>query len=436
MQRTAVAHAAKAATAYLPIFALLAAAAPAAAQLSPLVPGTGLQQAPAPEETSVGERVPAGYVATGGQVGDFLIYPTADLQEYYNSNVFVTETGKKSDVATFFDPAITANSNWNTDALNFLVTGQIERYANQVSENQSNFSAASNGRYDISNGVFLTGAIGYEYAHEDRTSPDTIFNQAFPTAYQVMSGRLGYVHDAGQLGFRVDTGADYYTYNNNVTSTGTPIPETDRNRIEYGVTPRVSYELTPGYEAYVQTPVNLRQYQATVDANGLKRDSYGYEFDAGTAFKITNLVNGQVYLGYEDQVYQDARLSSPAGLTFGGNVLWNATQEDSVRLTLARTVEETTVSTASSFLQSSVALDVEHQLRANVLLTAGGSYSDQNYQGLNRDDNVYAANAGIRYLINEYLSANVTAVYAVRLSNVSPNGYHQETLLASLHFQY
>lgn len=444
MQRTGFVRSRRLALSLSSLAAFFLAGGPAGAQVAPLIPGTATlgPEATVPERTSVGQRVEPEYAAIGGQIGDFLFFPTLDLQELYNSNVFVTETDKKSDFATFISPALSVASNWNSNALNFLVSDQTRRYVSQVSENESNVSVATNGRLDILRNVYLTGALGYQLAHEDRTSPNTVIGQKFPTEYQLASARLGYVHDVGILGFRLDGGVDDYSYNNNSLASGATVIETDRNRVEYGLTPRVTYEIVPGYHAFIQVPVNVREYQAKFDQFGLQRSSHGYEFDAGTAFEVTSLVNGELYVGYLEQDYDDARLPAAQGPAFGANLLWNPTTLTSVRLNAARTVEETTLGgvaplvAVSSFIQSTVGASIEHSLLRNVLLTGGMSYTDQNYQGISRDDVIYAANAGGRYLLNQYLSATLTANYQTRQSNVAPNSYHQETILAGLRLQY
>lgn len=429
------------------------------AQVAPVIPGTPVQgpaatpaltpAAPpppraAPEEggplQAAGEQIGPEYRPRGSEHGDFIFYPSMDLQEYYNSNIFVTETGTKSDLATFISPALSVVSDWSPDegALNFLVNGQIRRYGTQVSENESNVSVDTNGKYIISHeaSMYLTGDLGYQLNHEDRTSPDTVANQKVPTEYQEASAKLGFVRDAGILGFHLDSGADLYSYNNNVTATGVAVPETDRNRVEYTVTPRLTYAIVPGYGAFIQAPLNLREYQAKFDASGFQRSSRGYELDAGTTFQVTNLIDGQAYVGYLEQHYDDPRLAKAKGPSFGGSLLYNPTLQASVRLNVGRSVQETTLAPASSLIQTQVGLTGAYELFSSILLSAGFNYSDQSYQGLARDDHVYVGTLSGRYLINRNLWGTLSLNYQTRLSNVAPNSYHQESILAGVRLQY
>jgi len=377
---------------------------PAAAQS---IPGPLPPEATVPERQSVLQRPRPDYDPLGARVGSFLIFPSVNLTETYDSNVFVTQTDPKSDFLTTLLPTVQVRSDWNNHALNFLTAGEIKRYAKQVGENHSNFLASSDGRVDIQRDIFLTSGLSYRFAHEARTSPNAVVTEKNPIAYQVGDAYVAYVHEPGRLGFRLDGSIDYYSYNNGVTVSGATIPETGRNRVEYAVSPTLTYEIVPGYHAFVRTRLNWREYMAQFDAGGFDRSSHGFEVDAGTAVALGPTMNGELFVGYFDQEYADSRLPTASGPSFGGNLLWNVTELTSIRGSIARTVEETIVASASSFLQTAVGLSAEHELLQNVLLTAGLTYVVQDFQGFSRTDSNYVAAAGARYLVTRNLNAGV-----------------------------
>lgn len=388
------------------------------------------------ERQSVLQRSRPDYDPLGAHLGSFLLYPSADLSETYNSNVFVTPTNTKADLLTTFSPAVQLRSNWNNDALNFVSSGQIKRYATQVGENNSNALAGTDGRLDIERDVYLTGRLSYQLLHEDRASPNTVLNQKNPTEYQQASAGSDFVHESGRLGLRVGGGVDYYTYNNEATLTNTIIPETGRNRVEYNFGPRVSYEIVPGYEAFVQARGNYRQYMSEFATGGLDTTSHGYAVDAGTAVHLGATMNGEVFAGWFAQDYNDARLAPVSGPHFGGALLWNVTQQTSIRGSLARTVEETIVIGASSFVQTLASVSVEHELRRNVLLNAGAAYVIQDFQGVVRTDTTYLANVGARYMITRNLNSGVGVTWSQRDSTAPGNNYDQILISADVKVQF
>lgn len=394
-----------------------------------------------PEQQSVFMRTLPQFAPRGQPIGAFILYPGIDIGGAYNSNVYATQSNTKGDFVASLDPSLSLRSNWIRNALNFNVSGAFRRYAQQTANNENNFSADVDGRLDIRTDTYMTGGIGYRLAHEPRTSPNTVLNQKYPTEYQLTTGKLGFVRERGIIGFELHSQVSYYSYNNNVTGNGTPIAESDRNRIEYSVTPRITYQIVKGYRAFIQASGNERSYQSKFDQFGYQRDSHGYQVDAGTAVQLTNLITGEIFAGYLQQDYKDSRLPTASGPGFGGNLLWNVTPLTSVRATLSRTVQEwnsfeSSQPPVSSYIATTTGVSVEHQVHDDLLASAGIDYENDDFQGISRSDNVYGGSAGIRYLINRHLSAGVNFAYNRRESNVAFISYDQEIIGASIRLQY
>jgi len=388
-----------------------------------------VQQAPEatiPERQSVFERARPDYDPLGIRLGSFLAYPTARLAETFDSNVFATTNNTRNDFYTTFNPGVAIRSDWNVHSVALQASSLTKRYTSLVSENITNLLVAGSGRLDILRDIYVRGGAGYQLLHEDRSSPDSLVTGKKPVEYHVTSANLGYVHEAARLGARVDATVDSYSFNNATSNTGATLIQKDRDRIVYAITPRVSYEIVPGYHAFAQASGNLRDYVAKTDQRGFHRSSHGYEADVGTAIDLTHVINGEVYVGYLSQYYDDTRLPTNRGVGFGGNLLWNVTQLTSLRATMARTIEETTqfasfgaaAVDASGYIQSAVKLTAEHELLRNVLLSAYASYVNSNYNGINRTDDQYEANIEGRYLINRILTVSADFTYTKRESNV------------------
>jgi hypothetical protein len=402
-----------------------------------------VQQAPErviPERQSVLDRARPDYDPLGIRLGSFLAYPTARLAETYDSNVFATTTGTKDDFYTTFNPGIGIRSDWNVHSVALQASTATKRYSSLVSENVTNLLIAGNGRLDILRDIYVRGGAGYQLLHEDRSSPDSV-NGKKPVEYHLTSANLGYVHEPGRLGARVDATVDSYSFNNASTNTGATILQKDRDRIVYTITPRVAYEIVPGYHAFAQASGNDREYVQRTDQRGFHRTSHGYEVDVGTAIDFTHLINGEVYVGYLEQFYADTRLKTNRGVGFGANLLWNVTQLTSLRATMARTVEETTqfvvapggaLVDASGYLQTAIKLTAEHELLRNVLLSAYASYLNADYNGITRTDDQYEANIEGRYLINRILTAAADFTYTKRDSNVIGVKYDRAIAMLSL----
>lgn len=416
-------------------YAVLAAAVGWVAMLGP----AGAQEAPGSERQSVLTRARPDYDPLGVRGGSFVFLPSLGVTESYDSNVFVTESQQQADFLTTISPSLLALSNWNNNALNFHLSSDMNRYAQQVGENYTNVAASVDGRYDIERGVYATGGLSYNLGHEARSSPNTVFNQKSPTEYQLGIANAGFVHDTGILSLALTGSVNDYAYNNEVTSTGLVIPETPRNRFEYDFQPRVAYEIVPGYSAFVQTPFKWTDYNAQFTGNGTNLSSREYELDVGTAVNIGGIINGEIFAGYYTaDYYLDRSAGWQSGYTFGGSLLWNVTQQTSIRSSLTRALQATIVVGAVSYLQTALTASVEHELLRNVLVTGGVGYTEQDYIALtpSRSDYNYNADAGVQYLINRNWRTGLTATYNHRYSDASALEYSEYILSANLRLQF
>lgn len=395
----------------------------------------------APEKVSVLQRPRPDYSPVGGRIGDFFFFPSAEAEGYWDSNVFYAPHAK-GDFYTSLRPNLTIDSDWGTNQLNFLANAEVRRFATQVSENQTNYQLASNGRLDILHGEYLDGGLSFQNEHEERYAPSSVPTQLHPTEYRDSGGQLKFVRERGVLGLQMNGKVDYYSYDNVFTTSGTQIRESDRNRIEIAGGPKVTYEIVPDYHAFVAAAGNDRIYQSTFDSNGLKRSSHGGEVDIGTDVLITQLISGEIFVGYMQQNYDDSRLPTIHSPGFGGSLLWNVRPSTSIRANASRTIQEvdlfgtTAAGTVTSALQSAVGVAVEQEVVHNITATVGGSLTSDDFQGTSRTDNIYEADAGLTYLLNRMWSAGLDFTYQNRTSNTSGVGFSRALIGAKVRLQY
>jgi hypothetical protein len=412
-------------------------ASTAHAQIAAPVPVPDLTQpAAAPETLSVFQRPRPELDPLGVRLGSFVVKPSLDIGGTFNTNVFGTHGGERSDFIATEAPSVDVTSDWGNHAIAFHANGDFRQFATNTTENVNNFVTAVEGRLDILRGQYLEAAAGYQVQHEDRASPDATLGK-FPTEYDVTTGRLSYVRSQTRIGVEVDATLDQYQFSNEPTGAGGgEFINSDRNREVYTLTPRVSYEINPGYQAFVEVTGNARKYDRRFDANGFERSSAGYGAAVGTQFDLGRIITGSAYVGYQDQQYDDHRLSSTSGLWFGGSLLWNVTDLTSAKLTLTRTIEETILNNSSGFFDTEVAATVEHELLRNILIGGGLTYANSDYQGISRSDDLYGVNATARWLFNRNVSAGVIGTWQQRSSNQSFNDFDREIVMLDVKVQF
>jgi hypothetical protein len=389
---------------------------------------------PATRQLSVSQRPRANYGPLGLRLSQFIVSPSLDVQGVYDTNIYATPSNATSDFITDVSPALTVQSDWTRHALGLRLQGEFKEYAAHSSENVGNLTVAATGRLDIARDVYALGGAGYELLHEDRGAPNVVSGR-FPTQYTVTSANAAFVYMPSRLGFRLDGTVDSYGFNNVPATIGPVINETARDRVVYALAPRVTYEITPQYNAFIRAVVNRRQYNSTRQPDGLDRSSTGYEIDAGTALNLAELVSGEIYVGFLAQDYDQPASHTLSGADFGASLLWNMTPIDSLRLNVARTIEESTLTNSLGYLQTTAKLSLEHELLRNIVLIGSLAYLNADFQDAPGGNDFYDASLGGRYYFNRYLSAGLTYDFRYRSAIPLLSQYTRQVIALQLHAQ-
>jgi hypothetical protein len=375
----------------------------------PIAPGVPAPPSPLERGQRVTERPRPEYDARGVRVGSFFLYPRVEIDEILNDNVFAVNSGKSSDFITAASPTLQLRSNWSRHELD-LSTGLSKGwYLDHSTEDYLDYFAAGDGRYDVTRNHAITAGARYERLHEERDSPDTPGGAAEPVEFNVYSANAGFAQSGLRVGYEALMDVRREEYESVPAVGGGLIPQSVRNVNVYTPSLRLSYELTPRYQAFVRGAVNWRDYDHTSPVAGaadLDRNSWGYRIDAGATIDITGVTYAELFAGYLSQNYDDDRLSTINGVDFGARVVWNATQLTSVVFNAVRRVQDSnnfavgTTTASPGYLRSDVGVSVDHELFRNLLLNGRINYQNDDYQGLDRTDNRFDIGAGLRYLVN------------------------------------
>jgi hypothetical protein len=192
----------------------------------------------------------------------------------------------------------------------------------------------------------------------------------------------------------------------------------DRDYVATTLTGRVEYALSPDSALMVQLSGNERKYELAPPRAAYDRNSTGSSYMVGFNTDISNLVRGEVAVGYLQQDYKDNRLSSPSGVAFEGKVEYFATPLSTFTFTGQRRVEETLTGVASSYLATNLEARVDYELRRNVVLSGGFARNTREFEGIDRKDDLWFADAGARYLLNRRVELGA----AWRFEKLDPSG--------------
>lgn len=370
----------------------------------------------------------------GVRAGAFLVFPKLGVSGAYDDNIFADESNTRDDFIATISPELAVRSDWNQHLLAFRARGDIGRYASNGNEDYEDLRLNANGRLDVLRGTFVSGGFAFNKLHEERSSPDDV-NGINPTEYRQIIPTIGAFNRWNRFSLRGDFTANIQDYDDAQTSTGVNINNDDRDRTLYTVAVRGGYEIVPEYEAFVRLAWNTVKYKDGADDNGFNRDSDGYEAVVGTRIDFSGVTYGDIFAGWRRQTYDDSRLENAQGPTFGGSVTWNVTPLTTVKGGVTRSVEETTISTSSSYFKTEFVASVDHELLRNLLIGGTAGYGWNDFEGISREDNYYRAGAYARYLMHRNLYLTARYNYEQRDSNVTNADFDRNVVLFRIETQ-
>jgi len=357
----------------------------------------------------------------GVRVGSFLAYPMFDYTGLYNDNVFVTGNNTASSFVSKYSPAISILSDWGNHAVNLSGTADIVRNHNFPSEDIEDWEVLADGRLDLKRNIrFYTGG-SIAQKHVPRDSPNDASGLT-PIKYGKARVFARYSQEVHRLEFRLFGDLqrrDYYDVP--AIRNGRPviINNDDRDRTEYTTRLRFGYEYTPVVDVFTQLDMDFRNYDENQKFIDASRSSKGYQTLAGVRFDLRDLAVGSIAAGYRVQNYYElsSKISKPVLVA---NVNWNATELTTFSFSHKPTIREATNLAFSGYVHTETLLNVDHELRRNLILTAGLRYLFDDYEAVSfddRNDSTYGAFIISTYKINRNFYLSMLYDYSKRDSS-------------------
>lgn len=386
------------------------------------------------EGMGVMDRARPEYDAAGLPVGGLTLYPTVAVGGTVDDNIY-RAPDPTVDTLWTVSPRLDLRSNWLTHALQLY--GQLDHYAydSHDTETRTDWIVGGLGRLDLAPGSYGRVQASYFDTHESRTSPDLALSALSPTRYTqahadgVLNGQFSAITLTGTLNY------DRYDFDATDLLGGGLIDNGDRNRNVLEVTGRASYTLAPEQAVFVQVTYDNRDFDRTLDRNGYNRNSNGTRLDAGVSMMMTPLIRGTAYVGWLQQDYA-APLKDANGIDFNAQIDWFATQLLTAHLTASRIIDDTTLAGASSVAVSRVSASVDYELLRPLIMQPYVRYSDQDFEGIARQDKITEAGLEARYLMNNNLAAYAGFAFQQRATNATGRDFSDHIFTIGIRGQY
>lgn len=367
---------------------------------------------------SVAERPRPDYEPMGVRFGAFVANPSFGVEVGYNDNLYYQPNNKTDDMTYTTRTRVDLGTDWSRHKLQVAVGLDDYRFQDNDSEHHTDLTVEGSGRLDIKRSSYLM--IGGRQARlaEARGEPDSPSAAAKPVRYEVREAFIAGVHEFNRVRASLRLDRQGFNYKDAPLAGGGVAEQDDRDYITNIATARAEYALSPDTALLVQVAGNTREYEISPPRTVYNRDSTGMSYLVGFNTDVGNLVRGEVAVGFMKQDYEDKRLDSPSGIAFDGRIEYFPSPLATVTLAARRRVEETSTLTASSYVSTTLEGRVDYEFRRNVLFSAGLSKGDRAFEGIDRNDDLWIADAGARILLNRRVELGA----AWRFEKLDPSG--------------
>lgn len=377
---------------------------------------------------SVYNRPRPDYDALGLRLGSFFLFPTTSISEEYNDNIYASKNDKEDDFITILNPSAKLVSNWSRHALTLDAFSRSGFYADHSSQNFWDFGAGANGRVDIQRSTWLDASASAARLHEAAGSENFSGNWKEPSEYYNYRTQAKLSHVFNRLAVAAGGAFDRKDYQDVQLRGGGTDNQTNRDRNVYEAFSRFAYNVNPNLNPFVEGRYNWRRYDT--DDGGISKDSQGYRAGVGVAMDFGGVTTGEMQAGWMQQNYDD--YDDQGSWYVSGGLLFTPTQLTSIRFDVDRSFQETTFAGSSGYVDTGVALRLEHELRRNILLYGEGSFNYDDYDGIDLKEKVYVAGFGGNYLVNRHLRLGLGYTYSYRDSDYDYREYKVNQVLLSV----
>ena len=384
---------------------------------------------------SVMDRARPEYDAAGIRLGSFVGYPAFGVSIGYDENILAEGSSEQNDTLLLLDPSLLLESDWSRHSLSLAARSSSALYKDESDEERTDWGVAANGRLDLLESTALNTSLSFQNLTEDRGAIDAIQIVRKPTEYDQIDVIGSLTHRFNRLSVSIGGGYTKLDYEDSPRIGGGTVDQDFRDRVIVTSIGELAYAFAPGFDVFARGTLNDRDYDKSPLVPGSERDSDGYELVGGISSGISNLVVGELHVGYLDQDYDGSAFRDVDGFSFGLDLEWSVTELTAIRATASRSVVDATTAGAGGILSSEAGIGVDHELRRNLLLSGDLSYSEGDFKGVDREDRLRSATLELKYLLNRNVHLHLRYRFDDRDSDAANLDYHRNRLTLGVQFQ-
>jgi hypothetical protein len=331
--------------------------------------------------------------------------PQLDLGVEFNDNIYATQNNEQDDTIFIANPSVAFESQWSVHRLNLYGGLSTRTFMDANDDNVVDWRVGADGQIDINRDMYVSGRLFTGQQTEPRYAGNGPANLVEPIEFDFTEAGAMLVRNVNRI--RASFGADYrnVNYKDGLLPGNVVFDEDFRDHDALDLTGRLDFAVSPDTAIFGSVTHRTRDYD--IDAP-LDRDSKGWRYLVGANFDVSATIRGEVGVGYSSTSYDQPGLSDTDGLAVTGRLEWFPTEITTVTVDGLRDTVESDIGGASAIERSNVGLRVDHELRRDIVLNAQASFTKDNYETIDRDDDYKRFSVGADWYVNRLVTAGAS----------------------------
>lgn len=346
----------------------------------------------------VRDRIGEGYEPLGIRAGNFMLFPSVDTKVIYDDNIFASPSDAVDDIRTEWSPSLQIKSFLPRHILNFALEGKLVSFAENSDQNFANARANFDGALHIDHAHTFAVSAMTQLVHEERNELNASRFAATPVPIHHSKLSAGLTRDVGRLYGTLSATAERFDYYDVDSLAGGNLDQDDRDTDIFSTQLRAGYRFSPGFEAIGKLKLLRHLHSATGLADAT---ATGYEALAGLGFQTSPLLRWRILGGYGIRDYDEVSRETTGTSLYEGHVEWLPTEKMTIYGSVSREISDFSGDGFSGWVETSVKARVEYEIYNNLFLKLGANLAHAEFQGINREDDIYSGEIGLEYYMNK-----------------------------------
>lgn len=347
----------------------------------------------------------------GLRLGSFVLSSNLEAGVDYTDNAFSSASDKTSDRIYSISSSLDLESDWSRHAARLSFDSVRQFYEKNSSENSFSIEAEAQMRIDIKRNTNLDLRVGYSLDQEERGSVDLDDDASELADIKGYSASATINHRINRITLSLRSGFEMFDYEDTELSGGGVDDNSDRDYRELNATLRVGYDISPNLIVFSEVNYADIAHDRRIDDNGDIRDSHSYGASVGVTVAFSELLSGEVLIGYRKADFDDATFDDVDALILNASLTWRPSELTEVTASLATDLGQTTLGGSSGTLTRTASLGVTHAWRENIELSANASVEHNDFNGLSLEETTYNFSLGVDYDLGRNFTLGSRYVY-------------------------